>query len=78
MEPRPPRPLTRDEHVYMAKLAEQAERYAEMVEHMRHAVNLSTAGSPLSHSAERNSLRTAAVTGTGAPVVNWGCATTGH
>uniref|UniRef100_A0A2N9FER2 14-3-3 domain-containing protein n=2 Tax=Fagus sylvatica TaxID=28930 RepID=A0A2N9FER2_FAGSY len=50
--------LSRDQYVYMAKLAEQAERYEEMVEYMEKLVKESTPASELSVE-ERNLLSVA-------------------
>ncbi|XP_048232551.1 14-3-3-like protein GF14 kappa isoform X2 [Ricinus communis] len=53
-----PETLTRDQCVYMAKLAEQAERYEEMVQFMEKLATSSTPGSELSVE-ERNLLSVA-------------------
>ncbi|WCJ31962.1 14-3-3-like protein [Euphorbia peplus] len=53
-----PENLTRDQCVYMAKLAEQAERYEEMVQFMEKLVTSSTPGSELTVE-ERNLLSVA-------------------
>jgi 14-3-3 protein epsilon len=50
--------LTRDQHVYLAKLTEQAERYEEMVQYMEKLVTMSTPAGELTVE-ERNLLSVA-------------------
>ncbi|KAJ8480548.1 hypothetical protein OPV22_024275 [Ensete ventricosum] len=61
---------TRDESVYMAKLAEQAERYEEMVEYMEKVAGLATEGEELS-AEERNLLSVAYKNVIGARRASW-------
>lgn len=61
---------TREESVYMAKLAEQAERYEEMVEYMEKVAGLATEGEELS-AEERNLLSVAYKNVIGARRASW-------
>ncbi|URE47397.1 hypothetical protein MUK42_04900 [Musa troglodytarum] len=61
---------TRDESVYMAKLAEQAERYEEMVEYMEKVAGLATEGEELT-AEERNLLSVAYKNVIGARRASW-------
>ncbi|KAG5529572.1 hypothetical protein RHGRI_030084 [Rhododendron griersonianum] len=54
-----PSHLTRDQYLYLAKLAEQAERYEEMVKYMEHLVVAATASSAELTVEERNLLSVA-------------------
>ena len=60
----------RDENVYMAKLAEQAERYEEMVEFMEKVVSAASEGEELTVE-ERNLLSVAYKNVIGARRASW-------